>query len=123
MSMGQSECETVIAQSSVVPTREHRVFATRQDGQSRIEFDVWEGESPDSASNRHLGRYAVVDLPEASAGDALVMVEVTVDTDGTIRLGASELVSGDRLQMEQVFHAGLARSDVARLAKQLAEVS
>ena len=39
----------------------------------------------------------------------------------TVRLGASELVSGDRLQLEQVSHAGLARADVARLAKQLAE--
>ncbi|MBA3454923.1 MAG: Hsp70 family protein [Deltaproteobacteria bacterium] len=121
MSMGHSECETVIAQSSVVPTREHRVFGTKQDDQARVEFDVWEGESSDSASNRHLGRYAVVDLPSASAGDVLVLVEVTVDTDGTIRLGASELVSGDRLQLEQVFHAGLARADVARLARQLAE--
>lgn len=123
MSMGQSDCETVIAQSSVVPTREHRVFATKQEDQARIEFDVWEGESADPASNRHLGRYAVVDLPPASAGDVLVMVEITVDTDGTVRLGASELVSGDRLQLEQLFHAGLARADVARLARQLAEAS
>lgn len=121
MSMGHSECETVIAQSAVVPTREHRVFATKQEDQARLEFDVWEGESADSGDNRHLGRYAVVDLPEAGAGDVLVLVEVTVDTDGTIRLGASELVSGERLQLEQVFHAGLARADVARLARQLAE--
>jgi len=123
MSLGHGECETVIAQSAVVPTREHRVFATRQDDQIRIEFDVWEGESPDPANNRHLARYAVVDLPSAAAGDVLVMVEVTVDTDGTIRIGASELVSGERLQLEQVFHAGLARADVARLARQHAEAS
>ncbi|HEY4177501.1 MAG TPA: Hsp70 family protein [Kofleriaceae bacterium] len=123
VSMGQSECEPVIARSSVVPTREHRVFATKKDDQTRIEFDVWEGESSDSTQNRHLGRYAAVDLPEATAGDVLVLVEVTLDTDGTVRLGASEMVSGDRLQLEQVFHAGLARSDVVRLAKQLAAQS
>ncbi|HEY4059074.1 MAG TPA: Hsp70 family protein [Kofleriaceae bacterium] len=123
MSMGPSECEPVIARSSVVPTREHRVFATKKDEQTRIEFDVWEGESADSTQNRHLGRYAAVDLPEAPAGDVLVLVEVTLDTDGTVRLGASEMVSGERLQLEQVFHAGLARSDVVRLAKQLAAQS
>jgi hypothetical protein len=65
----------------------------------------------------------VLDLPEAPAGDVLVLVEVTLDTDGTIRLGASEMVSGERLQLEQVFHAGLARSDVVRLAKAMAESS
>ncbi|HEY1558358.1 MAG TPA: Hsp70 family protein [Kofleriaceae bacterium] len=119
MSAQQGECEMVIAQSAVVPTREHRVLATRQDDQARIEFDLWEGESPDPAQNRQLGRYAVVDLPQAPAGDVLVLVEVTVDTDGTVRLGATELVSGERLTLEQVYHAGLARADVARLARQL----
>ncbi len=123
VSVGHSECELVIAQSAVIPTREHRVFATRQDDQVRIEFDVWEGESPESERNRHLGRYAVLDLPEAPAGDVLVLVEVTLDTDGTVRLSASELVSGERLQLEQVSHAGLARADVARLAHQVAEAS
>ncbi|MBA3397155.1 MAG: Hsp70 family protein [Deltaproteobacteria bacterium] len=123
ISVAGGDCELVIAQSSVVPTREHRVFATRQDDQARIEFDIWEGEAPEAAKNRQLGRYAVVDLPEAPAGDVLVLVEVTLDTDGTVRLGATELVSGDRLQLEQLFHAGLARADVIRLARQLAEGS
>jgi len=115
------DCEQVIAQSSVVPTREHRVFGTRHDDQLRIEFDVWEGESPDPADNRHLGRYAVLDLPPAPAGDVLVLVEMTIDTDGTVRLGASELVSGERLQLEQLYHAGLARTEVVRLQRQFEE--
>jgi molecular chaperone DnaK len=123
VSTAGGECELVIAQSAVVPTREHRVFATRHDDQVRVEFDVWEGESPEASNNRHLGRYAVVDLPNAPAGDVLVLVEITLDTDGTIRLGASELISSDRLQLEQIFHAGLARSEVARLARQVAEGS
>ncbi len=122
VSTGNSECELVINQSAVVPTREHRVFATRQDDQARIEFDLWEGESPDATLNRRLGRYAVVDLPDAAAGDVLVLLEVTLDTDGTIRLGATELVTGDRLQLEQLFHAGLNRADVARFARQFADL-
>jgi len=115
------DCELVIAQSAVIPTREHKVLPTRHDDQLRVEFDLWEGESPDPSVNRHLGRYAVVDLPEAPAGDVLVLVEVTIDTDGVLRLGASELVSGERVTIEQVYHAGLSRADVTRLAKQLAE--
>ena len=116
------ECDEVIAQNAVVPTREHRVFATREDNQRRIEFDLWEGESRETAHNRHLGRYAVLDLPEAPAGDVLVMLELTLDTDGVVRVSAIELVSSERLQLEQIFHAGLARADVTRLARQLAEM-
>jgi molecular chaperone DnaK len=115
------DCEPVIAQSAVIPTREHKVLPTRHDDQVRVEFDLWEGESPDPSANRHLGRYAAVDLPEAPAGDVLVMVEVTIDTDGVLRLGACELVSGDRVMIEQVYHAGLSRAEVGRLVKQLAE--
>jgi molecular chaperone DnaK len=122
VSMG-GDCEQVIAQSSVVPTREHRVFTTRHDDQLRLEFDVWEGEAADPAQNRHLSRYAVLDLPPAPAGDVLVLVEMTIDTDGTVRLGASELVSGERLQLEQIFHAGLARTEVSRLQRQLEDAS
>jgi molecular chaperone DnaK len=119
MSAQGGECEMVIAQSAVVPTREHRVIATRQDEQPRIEFDLWEGESSEPAANRHLGRYAIVDLPSAPAGDVLALVEVTIDTDGTVRLGATELVTGERLTLEQIYHAGLSRADVAKLTRQL----
>jgi molecular chaperone DnaK len=119
MSTQESECEMVISQSAIVPTREHRLLATRTDMQPRIEFDMWEGESPEPARNRHLGRYAVVDLPLAPAGDVLVLVEVTLDTDGVVRLGASELVSGERLTLEQIFHAGLSRAEVTRLQRSL----
>ena len=119
MSTQGGDCEMVIAQSAVVPTREHRVIATRQDEQLRLEFDLWEGESPDPTLNRHLGRYAIVDLPPAPSGDVLALVEVTLDTDGTVRLGATELVSGERLTLEQLYHAGLSRADVTRLARQL----
>jgi molecular chaperone DnaK len=115
--LGSTECDLVIAQSAVVPTREHRVFATQKDDQARIEFEIWEGESSDTTRNRRLGRYAIVDLPDGPAGDVLVVLELTLDTDGTVRLGVSELYSGERLQLEQMFHAGLARSDVGRLAR------
>lgn len=121
ISRQSQDCELVIPQSAVIPTREVRLLPTRHDDQVRLEFDLWEGESADPSINRHLGRYAAVDLPEAPAGDVLVLVEVTIDTDGVIRLGASELVSGDRVTLEQVYHAGLSRAEVARLARQLAD--
>ena len=60
----------------------------------------------------------MLDLPLAPAGDVLVLVEGTLDTDGTVRLGATELVSGERLTLEQLFHAGLSRAEVSRLQHQ-----
>jgi hypothetical protein len=40
-----------------------------------------------------------------------------------VRLGASELVSGERLELDQVYHAGLPRAEVVRLQRLFAEAS
>ena len=119
LSIGDGDADVVIAANSVVPTRDHRVLLTSNAGQRRLEFDLWEGESTDCRLNRHLARYAVTDLPSAPAGDVLVVVEITVDVDGTLRVVASELVSGERPPVETVVQAGLPRAEVARLRDEL----
>ena len=101
----------MIAQSAVVPTREHRCSPTRHDEQARVEFDLWEGESPDPIAEpppRSLRRASI--CRAAPAGDVLVLVEVTIDTDGVVRLGATEMVSGERAHAR----ADLPRRAVAR---------
>jgi molecular chaperone DnaK len=117
LSINGSPCDLVIAPSAVVPTREHRIIATRADGQRELEFDLWEGESADAAGNRHLARYQVSALPAAPAGEVLVVVELTVDVDGTARVAASELVSGERPQLRQVGGPGLSRDQVAKMVE------
>lgn len=109
-------CDLVIGPNSVVPTREHRVLLTKQDNQQTIEFDLWEGASVDPAGNTHLGRFAVVELPQAPAGEVLALIEVTIDVDGTVRVGGTELISSQGLSVEQLSHTGLPRSEIERLA-------
>jgi molecular chaperone DnaK len=121
VSIHGGQCDLVIPSSSVVPTREYRLLPTHSAGQRRLEFDLWEGEAADPAANRHLGRYAVSDLPEAPAGDVLVLIELTLDVDGTVRLAASELVSGERPPVETVISVGLPRAEVTRLRDQTSE--
>jgi molecular chaperone DnaK len=117
VTVGQgAACDLVIAPSAVIPTREHRVLTTRTDGQRELEFDLWEGEAKDPAGNRHLARYAVRGLPSAPAGEVLVLVELTIDVDGTARVAATEMISGERPELRQVGGVGLPRSEVARLA-------
>ena len=121
MSMQDGECEMVIAQSAVVPTREYRLLATRQDDQPRIEFDlVGRRARPPRRRTATSGATRSSILPPAPAGDVLVLVEVTLDTDGVARLGATELVSGERLTLDQIFHVGLTRAEVGRLTRAFA---
>jgi molecular chaperone DnaK len=109
-------CDLVIGPNSVVPTREHRVLLTKQENQQTIEFDLWEGDAVDPAGNTHLGRFAVMDLPPAPAGEVLALIEVTIDVDGTVRLASTELISSLGLSVEQLSHTGLERTEIERLA-------
>lgn len=109
-------CDLVIGPNSVVPTREHRVLLTKQENQQTIEFDLWEGSSADPAGNTHLGRFAIVDLPPAPAGEVLALVEITIDVDGTVRLAGTELISSQGLSVEQLTQTGLERTEIERLA-------
>ncbi|MEZ4365795.1 MAG: Hsp70 family protein [Kofleriaceae bacterium] len=118
LSVADGPCDPLIAAGARVPTREQRLVTTTGHGQRRLEFDLWEGEGEQAGARRHLARYAVTDLPEAPAGEVLVIVEVTVDVDGAVRVGATELVSGQRPPLEVVLQAGLGPGEVERLRAQ-----
>ncbi|HTM20598.1 MAG TPA: Hsp70 family protein [Kofleriaceae bacterium] len=114
--------QEVIPRNATIPTREHKIIATTRDGQRELAFDLYEGESPDPHENRHLGRYACVGLPEAGAGEVLILVELTVDVDGLLRVSATELGSEARPELRLVATAGLTRADVRTLSRSLAEL-
>jgi len=115
------KCDVVIPPGSVVPTREHRVLATSRDHQRRLAFAVWEGESEVPAQNRLLARFQVDELPDAPAAEVLVLLELTLDVDGTCRVTTSELVSGERPPLQVIEQAGLGRATLADLGRAIAE--
>jgi hypothetical protein len=45
------------------------------------------------------------------------MVELTIDVDGTARVAATEMISGERPELRLLGGAGLSRSEVARLVE------
>jgi len=114
--------QEVIPRNATIPTREHKIIATTRDGQRELAFDIYEGESPDPRDNRHLGRYACINLPDARAGEVLVLVELTVDVDGLLHVSVRELGSDDRPELHLVATAGLTRADVRTLSRSLAEI-
>jgi molecular chaperone DnaK len=116
---GEGRCQIVIPRNATIPTREHKILATTSDGQRSIAIDVYEGESAEIAHNRHLGRFVCGELPDAPAGEVLLLVEFTVDVDGILRVSATEMSSGARPELRLVATAGLTRADVHRLSSEL----
>jgi molecular chaperone DnaK len=121
LGVGDGPCQPVLPRNATIPNREHRILATASDAQDELAFDVYEGDSPSAADNRHLARFVAGPLAPAPAGDVLVLVELTVDVDGILRLSASELATAERIELRLVASAGLSRAEVRRLAASLAE--
>jgi len=111
--------QQVIPCNATIPTREHKLIATTADNQTELSFDVYEGESASLNQNRHLGRFVCKGLPRAPAGEVLVLVEMTVDVDGILRVATVELASGKQPELRLVATAGLTRKDVRSLSEAL----
>ncbi len=107
--------QQVIPCNATIPTREHRIVATNKDNQREIYFEVYEGGSDTPAANRQLGRFVCRDLPDAPAGEVMLLVEFTVDVDGILHVATSELGSGEPRELRLMATAGLTRAEVKQL--------
>jgi molecular chaperone DnaK len=105
----------VIPKNATLPTRESRVLPTTKDGQRELAIDVYAGESVDVQKNRHLGTFTLAGLPDAPAGDVLVVVDFTVDVDGILTVAAHELASGAEATVRLRPATGLTRRAVNEL--------
>lgn len=116
-------CIPVIPRNTCIPNRDSRLVATSRDSQRELSFDVYEGESANPLENRHLGRFVCTNLPDAAAGEVIILVEFTVDVDGILRVATTELASGRRPELRMTAAAGLSRADVARLSQTMARTA
>jgi molecular chaperone DnaK len=87
-------------------------MTTARDGQRDLGLELFEGEGE---GRRRLGRYTVANLPEARAGETLVWLEVRVDSDGLISVGARALGAEASMPVRMVAAVGLTRAEVRRL--------
>ncbi|MCP4445314.1 MAG: Hsp70 family protein [Myxococcales bacterium] len=99
--------QQVIPCNATIPTREHRILATREDNQRELYFEVYKEGSATPAANRELGRFVCRDLPDAPAGEVMLLVEFTVDVDGILHVATSELGSGEPRELRLMAIAGL----------------
>jgi molecular chaperone DnaK len=105
---------TVIARGTPLPAHAERVLTTARDGQRDLGIDVFEGDAGDVGGPRHVGRYIVGGLPEAPAGEALVLVDFRIDGDGIITVGARPLGAAQPVAVRVVAASGLTRAEVRR---------
>ena len=83
----------VIHKNNAIPVTRSEAFATVQDGQPRVEVDVFQGEDPDARNNVNIGHFTISGLSNVPAGNRIVM-EFSLDLDGVLHVEAVEKDTG-----------------------------
>jgi molecular chaperone DnaK len=112
-------CDTVIPRNAQIPCERTRVFATAQDGQQVVRVRVAQGEKPAFGANTYLGEVELGGIRAATRGEVKVAVTFELDADGTLRVRASDTVTG-RVATAQLRLEGIAgESDIASMQRRM----
>jgi len=84
----------VVQRGQTVPTIKKRTFTTVSDGQTTVQFPVYQGERSNCADNTSLGEFTLSPIPPMKAGEAVLEVVFEVDVNGILKVTATEKTSG-----------------------------
>jgi molecular chaperone DnaK len=86
--------DTIIPRNSKIPCERTRRFATGRDMQTSVRVRVAQGENPAFPQNTYLGEVELSGLRPAARGAVTVAVTFEVDADGTLRVRARDVQTG-----------------------------
>lgn len=86
----------IIPKLTPIPCEKTRRYSTKEDNQKKIQIEVLQGEdeNPNSPGVNLVGKTGLSDLPPHKAGELVVEVTLSYNTDGVIEVTAKELMSG-----------------------------
>lgn len=80
----------IIDKDSQLPMTRRVIIPTVRDRQRTLELDVFEGEANDILDATYLGTIVFPAIPDASAGEAKLMVDLAVEEDRMLRIRSPE---------------------------------
>jgi molecular chaperone DnaK len=86
--------DTIIPRNSKIPCERTRRFATGRDMQTTVRVRVAQGEHQFFPHNTYLGEVELSGLRPAPRGEVVVAVTFEVDADGTLRVRARDVQTG-----------------------------
>ena len=107
--------EILIARNSPIPASVTRVYTTYKDNQTGFEIKILQGEQEKASDCRALAQFKLSNLPAKPAGQVKVEITFKVDRNGLLFVTASELESGQRLEVEIQPSYGLTEIEIQKL--------
>ena len=112
-------CDTVIPRNAQIPCERTRVFATAQDGQQMVRVRVAQGEHAAFVGNTYLGEVELGGIRPAARGEVSVSVTFELDADGTLRVRASDTMTGRQAAAQLRLMGVAGESDIASMRQRM----
>jgi molecular chaperone DnaK len=84
----------VLPRNTRLPARKGYELATTRDGQTELELQVFQGDSPKVSECEYLGTVTVPGLPDRPRGEVKVSVEFSLGSEGILKVSARDLATG-----------------------------
>lgn len=81
----------MIEKNANIPTSYSQIFTTVTENQTTVSIHVLQGESDISSNNRSLAKFELVDIPPAPRGVPQIEVTFEIDTNGIVKVAATDL--------------------------------
>lgn len=113
--------DALILANTPVPTQQTEIFGTSRDGQTAVKIVVLQGEGDRAADNDALGRFALLNLRSAPAGEVEIEVTFTIDDDGIFSVGAKDVETGEERSIDVLASSGLSQEEIESMMADSAE--
>ncbi len=115
--VGSTGFAPIIKRNSMLPVREHKLFATNTDDQEFVEVEIYQGDSDTIVGNRRLGQIRLGGLPKGKAGTVRIRLTITVDVESILSVTATELSTGKSAKVQITTSGGLTKTDLDRIVE------
>jgi len=106
---------TLIQRNTTIPTRREETFSTAEDGQTKVEIHVLQGERAEARNNRTLGRFHLEGIMPAPRGVPKVKVTFDIDANGILSVTARDEATGKDQKITITANSGLSEAEISKM--------
>jgi molecular chaperone DnaK len=105
----------LIQRNTTIPTRREETFSTAEDGQTKVEIHVLQGERAEARNNRTLGRFHLEGIMPAPRGVPKVKVTFDIDANGILSVTARDEATGKDQKITITANSGLSETEISKM--------